>query len=425
MTRRRVYPGALAGCVDAPPSKSYTHRALLVGALVDGPYRVDSPLDSDDTVATADGLGALGVRVVRSSSSWLVEPHEATKPMSRVTIDCRESGTTLRFLLPRAAAQTRPVTLRGRPSLASRPIEPLLAVLRSGGVAVEPRSSRGEIARLRGPLRPVRTTLDGSASSQFLSGLLLTLPVLDAPSELRLVGPVVSQPYVDATLAMLTAHGVSVETVGRRVRIPAPQRFRGANFRVPADASSAAVLWAAAGAGGGDVTVRGVDEGWPQADRQLLPVLQRMGASVSRDAEGVTVSGPVRRPIQVDLSDAPDLLPLVGALAALVKGRSVVRGAAHAAGKETDRRQETAKLARAMGARVQLGPRRIEIVGRPPVAAFVYDGAGDHRMVMAAAVAALAARGPSTVGSAEAVTKSFPNFWDALAQLGAQVERVR
>jgi len=382
-------------------------------------------LESDDTVATAEGLSALGVDVVRSPGCWRVEPGEATALGSRVTIDCRESGTTLRFLLPRAATSTRRVTFRGRPPLAARPIEPLLAVLRSGGVTVERRPSRGEIARVQGALRPVQTLLNGSASSQFLSGLLLTLPSLEAPSELRLVGPVVSQPYVAATLAVLAAHGVFVKTVGRRVRILAPQTFRGTRFRVPADASSAAVLWSAAGVSGGDVTVPGVDRRWPQADLRLLPILRRMGASVSTQGESVRVSGLARRPIQVDLSDAPDLLPLVGTLAATVPGRSVIRGAAHAAAKETDRREETAKLARAMGARVRLGPRRIEIIGRPPVAAFTYDGAGDHRMVMAAAVGALAAKGPSTVGSADAVSKSFPGFWDVLALLGAQTEPVR
>jgi 3-phosphoshikimate 1-carboxyvinyltransferase len=151
-------------------------------------------------------------------------------------------------------------------------------------------------------------------------------------------------------------------------------------------------------------------------------MLRRMGADVSAAEDAVTVGGPLRRPIEVDLTDTPDLLPLVGALSAVVPGRSVIEGAGHTAAKETDRRRETAKLARAMGARVTLGPHRLEIVGRPPVGRFDYDGAGDHRMVMAAAVGALAGTGISTVGSATAVTKSFPEFWEVLSTLGAAGE---
>ncbi|MCI4321140.1 MAG: 3-phosphoshikimate 1-carboxyvinyltransferase [Thermoplasmata archaeon] len=425
MTRRRVHPGAVAGRVEAPSSKSYTHRALLVGAIVGESYRVESPLDSDDTVATAQGLEALGVPVVRSARNWRIREGISGSARPKATVDCRESGTTLRFLLPRAALRTSSTTFRGRRALAGRPIEPLLAVLRTGGVAVERRSSRGELARIRGPLRPVRTPLDASASSQFLSGLLLTLPALEARSDLQLVGASVSRPYVAATLAVLAAHGVSVRIVGRQIRVPAPQVFVGTSFRVPPDASSAAVLWSAAAAGGGQVTIGRIDRRWPQADWKILEVLRRMGASVAERGNEVTVSGLVRRPIRVDLTDAPDLLPLVGVLASVVPGRSVIRGAAHAAAKETDRRQETGTLARAMGARVQLGTERIEIVGRPPVRAFRYEGAGDHRMVMAAAVGALAGNRPSSLGSAEAVTKSFPRFWDVLSSLGAQAEVTR
>jgi 3-phosphoshikimate 1-carboxyvinyltransferase len=278
------------------------------------------------------------------------------------------------------------------------------------------------LVEIRGPLHPVDTTLDPSASSQFLSSLLLTLPSLRAPSRVRLVGPVVSRPYVAATRAVLRSCSVRVRVVGRTYSVPAPQEFRRAAFEVPGDASSAAYLWAAAGAGDGDVSVEGVPTRWPQADLALLPWLRSMGARVDRRGRFVRVRGRVRRPLDADLTDAPDLLPLMAVLAAIVPGRSRLRGATHAAGKESDRRMEAARLARALGASVRLTSSTLEVRGSAPRRPLRYAGPADHRLVMSAAVGAIAAPGRSVISNAEAVTKSFPTFWPTLARLGVPSE---
>jgi 3-phosphoshikimate 1-carboxyvinyltransferase len=165
------------------------------------------------------------------------------------------------------------------------------------------------------------------------------------------------------------------------------------------------------------VSVRGIAPEWPQADLAILSALETMGSSVVRSAGGVTVSGRATGPVRVDLDDAPDLLPLLGVLGATTPGRTVLRGASHADGKESDRRRETARLARAMGAKVTVSARQLSVEGRGRPRHFDYGGAADHRMVMSAAVGAIAGDGPSRIGSAECVAKSFPAFWSVFEGL--------
>lgn len=421
----RVVGGTLVrGEFEVPGSKSYTHRALVLGALSGRRFRVRRPLDSEDTRATARGLTQLGSQVHRLSEAWVVDPSSGSVGR-RGWIDCGESGTTLRFLLPLAARGTEPFGFRGTGRLADRPIEPLLDVLRQGGVRTRLPSGKGAIVEVRGPLTPVDTVLDPSGSSQFLSALLLTLPALSSPSRLRLSRAEVSRPYRAATEAVLRAAGVVVRRRGTTIRLDAPQTYHGESWDVPADASSAAYGWGAAAASGGTVSVRGIDRRWPQADLALLPWLRAMGATVRVADDTVRVEGPVDRPLQADLTDAPDLLPLVTALTAIVPGRSILRGATHASAKESDRRHESARLARALGATVELSGDRIVVRGVRSRRALRYRSPSDHRLVMSAAAVSAGLPGGSRVGPAEVVRKSFPDFWRSLGGIGLASEVAR
>jgi 3-phosphoshikimate 1-carboxyvinyltransferase len=423
VTTVEIAPGPVRGVVDAPPSKSYTHRALVAGLLSAREHRIERPLASADTVSTARALRALGATVRGDRTSWTVRPSDKPLPPRVAVIDCRDSGTTLRFLLPAAARLARPVRFIGSRALWRRPVEPLLNVLERAHATVKRGGPGSGIAEVVGPIRPVRAALDASESSQFLSALLLTLPTLDGPSTLRVGRTQVSRPYVAATLRVLSAHGVTAEWDGRTAHVPGPQRFRARRFRVPGDASSAAYLWAAAAASGGSVRVRGIDRRWPQADLAILDFLRQMGAEVRERSTSVEVRGPLCSPLRADFSDSPDLLPLASVLAACIPRASVLTGAAHASEKESDRRTGSARLARAMGARVRLGRARLEVRGGDQLRAFRYSSPGDHRMAMSAAVGSLAAYGPSTIAGSEDVVKSFPGFWEVLADLGAEVER--
>ena len=415
MTLVTVRPATAVGRVAAPPSKSYTHRALVAGHLAGTPYRILRPLDAEDTRATARAVGRLGTPVERGPGRWTVRPAPHVPRGRSVTIDCGESGTTLRFVAALAALQDRPITVTGRPRLAERPMATLLDALEDLGARIR-RPGRGLPLAIRGPIRAGSVHLDAAESSQFASALLLILPTLRGDSEVRLEGPTVSRPYLEATIAVLGHHGIHVRRRGRRFYVPGGQRYRSPGFAVPGDASSAAYLWAAAAITGGDVEVEGVPPGatWPQADLELLSILERQGAKIRAGPDGVRVRGGRLRPFSANLTDAPDLYPLAGTIAAVTPGRSYLRGAVHVAVKESDRRTGTIRLARSLGARVRAAPDQLEIDGRSVPRPLRLRSLRDHRMVMSAAIGALAARGPSRIGVREAVNKSFPGFWSAL-----------
>ncbi len=421
MTTAVVQPGAVRGRLEAPPSKSYTHRALVAGFLARRRYEVVRPLDADDTRATRDGLIALGARFTAARGRWTLLPPVARRLSRPASIDCGQSGTTLRLLCAVAARESRSVHFVGSGRLSRRPMQPLLDSLASGGVRVTTVARRTLPLRLLGPLQPGAFSLDGSVSSQFISALLFVLPTLNGPSTLTVVGKRVSEPYVDATVAVIRAHGVALNGSRGRWSTPGHQRYRGGRFRVPGDASSAAYLWAAAAVTGGRVAVLGVDPHWPQADRRVLDVLRLSGASVREGPRRIEVNGRATDPFEVDLTASPDLYPLMGALAATIPGRSVLRGASHVIFKESNRRTETVRLVRALGGKVRASRDRLAITGSTRPRALRLRGIDDHRLVMSAAVAALGGDGTSSIADAAAVGKSFPGFWEALGSLGGVV----
>ncbi|HEV2428368.1 MAG TPA: 3-phosphoshikimate 1-carboxyvinyltransferase [Thermoplasmata archaeon] len=422
MTSRRIRGSTVSGEVLAPPSKSYTHRELVASFLADGPSRIVGPSTCDDVLATRRALERLGARVEREAQGWIVTPPSSPpNPRAVPTIDCRESGTTLRFVSALSATRAQRVRLVGSASLARRPMTPLLETLRSAGAHIAVSSTTRSLPlSIEGPIGPMSAILETSASSQFLSALLLTLPSVPGRSVLRLAGQRVSRPYVAASIATLGRRGVSVRLSDGTVSISGGQRYKPGRFSIPGDASSAAYLWAAAALSGGRVRVRGIDQRFPQADLVLLDLLESMGASVHRRADGAEVHAASLRGTSVDLSDAPDLLPLAGVLAALSRGRSHLRGAPHARWKESDRRAESARLARAFGAKVRTDPDALTIEGAKRPRAVALIGLRDHRLVMSAAVGALAVPEVSVIGEAESVSKSFPSFWGLLRTIGAR-----
>jgi 3-phosphoshikimate 1-carboxyvinyltransferase len=419
MTAVRIRPAVAAGRIRAPASKSYTHRAVIAGHLAQRPYRIDHPLDSDDTRATAHFVSLFGTSVRRSRHLWKLAPRGARSPR-HPTVDCGESGTTLRFASAVAACDERPVTFVGRGRLPERPMTPLWKALGALGARCSS-GTAGLPATIQGPIHGGSLSLDASESSQFASALLMVLPTLTEDSVLTLVGDVVSRPYLEATLAVLAHHHVRVRRRGRRFTIPGDQSYRGATFRVPGDASSAAYFWTAAALTGGTVRVDGIPPGWPQADLAVLSLLERAGADVDRGPTGATVRPGTLRPFDVDLTDAPDLYPLAGVLAAAIPGRSRIRGASHVASKESDRRAGTIRLVRMLGARVRSTQEALDVEGARPVRPFTLRGEADHRMVMSAAVGALASSGPCSIDDGRAVRKSFPGFWEALGSLTEEV----
>ncbi|MCI4346237.1 MAG: 3-phosphoshikimate 1-carboxyvinyltransferase [Thermoplasmata archaeon] len=421
MTALTLLPSPLSGSLRAPPSKSYTHRGAVIGHLSRAPFELRGPLSSEDTQATLAGLRALGSSIQEQKERWVFEgarPHRGSR--TRV-VRCASSGTTFRFLLSVAALGPNPVRFEGNSDLARRPVGQLLEALEARGAhAHRPPKGRSLPVTIDGAIRPGLFEVSGAESSQFLSSLLLVAPVLPSSSILRITSPLVSRPYVDATLAALVRQGVQVRVGTNEWEVRSPEGYVRRSFEVTGDASSAAFLWTAAAVGEGAVEVNGIDARWPQADLAILDLLARAGATVRRRHGGIRVESADHLPFQFDFTDCPDLLPLGGVLASFSRrGTSTLRGAAHAALKESDRAAATEALARHLGARTQRTHRGLLVTPGALPRSLRSLPSGDHRIIMASAVAALGLREPSRIRSADAVAKSYPGFWEALRALGA------
>ncbi|MBQ5970741.1 MAG: 3-phosphoshikimate 1-carboxyvinyltransferase [Clostridia bacterium] len=398
----------LSWTVDAIASKSAAHRMLICAALADGPSVLSLNATSEDIHATLRCLCALGATITADGDCLTVTP-PAQYP-EEADFDCGESGSTLRFLVPIAAALGIKASFTGRGRLPQRPMQPLLDALRSHGVAV----ADGVPLRISGKLRPGVFTVPGNISSQFITGLLLALPLCGGESLLRVQGSLESRPYVDLTMQALSRFGVMIPEKANSFDIPAA-RYRHGNFIVEGDWSNAA-FWLCAG-----VAVRGLDMTSVQGDRRVLDCLRAFGATVDAADGAVRADCGGLHGCEINAADIPDLVPVLAVLAAAATGRTRIVGAARLRLKESDRIAATAAMLTALGGTVQETDDGLLIDGRPTLAGGTVDGAGDHRIVMAAAVAAQRCAGPVTICGAEAVNKSYPSFFTDYQKCGGQV----
>jgi 3-phosphoshikimate 1-carboxyvinyltransferase len=400
--------------VTLPGSKSLTARALVLAAIADGPSRLIRPLRARDTDLMAAGLRALGVGIAEDGDDWLVTPGELRGPAD---VDAGLAGTVLRFLPPVAALATGPVRLDGDPRLHDRPNAGLIAGLRAAGVEVDD-GGRGRApftVHGTGSVRGGAVTVDASESSQVVSGLLLAAARFDEGLDLILTGGVPSMPHVEMTVRTLAEHGVAVTATERGWRV-SPGPVAALDRLLEPDLSNAAPFLAAALVTGGRVTVRDWPADTTQPGAQLDRLLSAMGADVVRTAEGLQVTGGSRIvPLDADLGDVGELTPVLAALCALADGPSRLTGIAHLRGHETDRLQALDEVLTAVGAQVQQLPDGLVITPGPHRPARL-DSYADHRMVMAAAVLALAIDGVE-VADPGAVGKTLPDFRERWAGL--------
>jgi len=412
--RATIYPGRAEGAVKAPPSKSYTHRAVAAALLARGVSRILNPLYSDDTRASIQAARLLGARV--EESPGMLEVYSTGTPSWAPAIDCRESGTTLRVFYAVAALQDRPVVLYGRGRLHERPLAPLARALEELGAGTLLTNECCPPAAVRGPIRGGFVEVDASQSSQYLTALLIALSARP-PSTVR-AKALSSRGYVDVTLRVLEWFGVGVAAAGDTFTVEGPPRP--STVRIPGDWSSAAPLLAV-GAVAGRVEVRGVDPADPQPDRAITDYLSMMGARVSVADRGVAAEepgGPLG-PVKACVDDHPDLAPVLAALAATACGESRICCVSRLRIKESDRVESITGLLREAGVGVEVDGDCITVHGvcgkldPPPT----LHPAPDHRVVMAAAVLAAASRHPVSVANAGAVSKSYPGFWEALSRL--------
>jgi len=419
--RFRSSPSKVSGRASAPPSKSYTHRAILLAALSRGPSIVRRPLLSEDTEATLAGAEALGASVDRPEDGLRIACEGLRPPDA--PIDARNSGTTLRLLSGVAALVDGRTVLTGDASLRKRPMGPLLDALIGLGASARSLEENGcPPVEIRGPMKGGEISVPGSISSQFVSSLLLACPLAPSFTALHVLPPVRSEPYVEVTLHMMRSFGVGVEAAGEWYYIPGGQAYRPRDFAVPGDFSSSAFPFVAAALTDGDVTLEGLDSWMPQGDRRILDLLRDFGASVDVRADAIRVRGGPLAGLTVDVGGTPDLFPVLAVLATQARGVTRFVNGEHLRLKESDRIETTVAFLRAMGADIQ-GTRDGAVVRGPSTLheAFV-DSKGDHRILMAAAVAGLVADGPVEISDPECYRVSYPTFLEDLRALGAAFE---
>ena len=413
--RLKLSRSNLRGEVRAVASKSAAHRALICAALADTPTYVDFDGISDDISATIRCLTALGCEISPTPSGVLVTPG---RPGSFPALDCGESGSTLRFLLPVAAALGGGFTVSGRGRLAGRPLGELASAMAEHGCEL---SSACLPLSVSGRLRPGVFILPGDVSSQYVSGLLFALPLLNGDSRIVLSTPLSSAAYVDMTLAALAAFGIQVITEEHGWFVRGSQRYLSPGRLAVEGDWSAAAVWLCAGALGAPVTVTGLNAASAQPDRRILKLLSDIGADVSVAESAVTVSRGSLKPLEVDIDASPDLMPVLTALLACCPGVSAIRNAARLRLKESDRLAAMSQLLTALGVPNSTGPDRLELRGGAPLPGEV-SGENDHRIVMAAAL--MSCRTELTISGCEAVNKSYPRFFEDFTALGGVITRL-
>ena len=400
--------GALAGTVKIPASKSQAHRLLICAALGKSPVTLMCDGFSQDITATARCLQALGAQVQMEEDRLLrLTPGPAA---DCGVLPCGESGSTLRFLLPVAAALGVTATFRMEGRLPQRPLAPLDEELSRHGVSLH---RCGDTLTVSGRLQPGDYTLPGNVSSQFVSGLLMALPLLDGDSTLTVTGTVESAAYIAMTEDSLRLSGIRLQKDGWVYRIGGKQTFSlPQTLAVEGDWSNAAFFLCAGALSEKGVTVTGLNTASAQGDRAVVDILRQFGAKVTENSGSVTVSAAPLRGITVDATPIPDLIPVLSVVAACAAGETRITGAARLRWKESDRLATTADMLRALGGDVTELPDGLILRGSALTGGTV-DACRDHRIAMSAAVAA--SRCPVTVLGSECVGKSYPRFWEDYA----------
>ena len=412
---------AVAGRIAAPPSKSMAHRAVLCAALAKGTSHLHHLAFSKDISATLGAAGRLCARVTTGENDAVVEGLGRFLPVD-APVDCCESGSTLRFLIPLASLTGQEVTFTGRGRLMERPQSVYKTLYQQQGLRFEQGADR---LTVEGALTPGEYELAGNVSSQFISGLLFALPLLDGDSTLHLIPPVESRSYIDMTRAVQAAFGVTSRWLdGNTLALPGRQHYRPCDYDVEGDYSQAAFP-AVLGAVCGGVTVTGLSPDTLQGDAVILDILHRCGAQFTREGDTVTFAKAPLHGVDIDLADCPDLGPVLMVLGLLCQGTTVIRNAERLRLKESDRIAAMEAELRACGGVLESAGGTITVHGcaehlHTPEG--ILHGHNDHRVVMSLAVLSAAAGLPLTVDDAEAIQKSWPNFFAAIRPLGVEVE---
>ena len=412
--KQTVHPGSRTGTVSIPASKSQAHRLLICAALGQAPAEIRCRGISKDIAATIGCLNALGAEIAVSGDCITVKPITAV-PEGLCHLPCGESGSTLRFLLPVAGALGAEAVFHMEGRLPQRPLHPLDEVLTAHGMTIR---QEDDLLYISGRLQPGDFALPGNVSSQYISGLLMALPLLNSGSTLAVTGELESAAYVTMTEDTLRRGGIALRKSGASWHISGSQRCRFPDrLSAEGDWSNAAFFLCMGALSPEGVTVRGLDLASSQGDRAVLNILAAMGAKISTEEDAVTVRRSTLTGVAIDAGPIPDLIPVLCVTAAGAEGDTRIFNAGRLRLKESDRLSTTAALLTALGGSVEEQPSGLIVHGRGRLTGGTADACGDHRIAMSAAAAACICEKDVTVTGSECVSKSYPRFWEDLQAL--------
>lgn len=406
------------GSVVIPSSKSVAHRVLIATFLSGGNAEVSGNLKAGDVIATFNCLCNLGAKMQINDEKSLISVN-GREEIKTASIDVRDSGSTLRFLLPVIATLGIKCKVCGTKRLSDRPIGELLSVLAQHGAEFLNHSLPLETG---GSITGGDYVIDAGVSSQFITGLLLALPVLKSDSRIILKNEMVSSGYVDVTIRVLKKYGIKIEKTDYGFFVRGGQKYREIkNIAVEGDWSSACFM-ACLGAINGEITLKGLDLNSAQGDKIVVDVLEKIGADVRFDEDGsLTVRKSELNAIKFDAENYPDIVPVLSAALAFCNGVSEISGVERLRLKESDRISEIIRLHSEFGIKAEYSDGVLKIYGGKPKAC-LYRSPDDHRLAMSAAVMASCIQGESKITGAECVNKSYPDFFDQLKQSGGNVD---
>ena len=420
MTAVKITPTKLQGKVQVPPSKSLAHRAIICAGLANGVSRIDNIEYSKDIQATIKAMKSLGTKI-EEYDDYLIIDGSSTDTKQNSEIDCEESGSTLRFMVPISIVKENKAHFVGRGNLGKRPLDTFYEIFERQNIGYLYKQDILDLFVI-GQLKPDHYQIPGNISSQFITGLLFALPLLDGDSIIEITSPLESKGYIDLTLQMLKQYGIKIiNNDYKSFVVMGNQEYLAHDYRVEADFSQAA-FYLVAGAIGNDVTLTDLNLDSLQGDKATIEFLEAMGAKINVVSDGIKVTGENLAATTVDASQCPDVIPVVCVALALAQGKSAVINARRLRIKECDRIVATSSQLNELGGIVSEEDDGMFVCGVNQFTGGNCSSFADHRIAMMLAIAATRCDQPVIIDNMECVEKSYPSFWEDYQALGGIID---
>ena len=421
----KIIPTKLKGEINIPPSKSYSHRAVIAASLADGESRIGNLNFSVDIQTTTDIMKNFGAVIEQGEDYLKITGNQGNVTIENNYIQCNESGSTIRFIIPIALSRNNgQLTIDGKGKLIERPFDTYYKIFDKQGISYK--TTNGKLPLyIEGSLKADIFEVEGNISSQFITGLLYTLPLLDGDSEIVIKGPLESKGYVDLTLKILEMAGIEVKNNDyKSFLIKGNQTYKGFNYTVEGDYSQVA-FWIVAGILSEEINCKNVYKDSLQGDRAIVEIVQRMGANLEINDKNIKVFPGKTKGTVIDVSQCPDIAPVLTVLAALSEGETRIINAERLRIKESDRITSMRTELNKLGADIREEGDTLVINGVDELEGGVtVDSWNDHRVAMALAIASIKCKNPILITDAGAVRKSYPNFWNDFVSMGGKVGEI-